>query len=150
MPEDKIIDGVLYAVIGVIFNKDGKILMFKREGEEWETGWEPVKGGIHLEETEEEAVRREIKEEANLDDVKVLGKLEKYNKASKPWKGGRLDIKSRVFACLYQGGEVRMGEPEHVDYKWMPVEEAKNRNWLNTDRLKIIEKSYELFKEETQ
>lgn len=117
MPEDKIVDGVLYAIVGVIFNEKGQVLMFERKGEEWEHGWEPVKGGIERGETEEEAVRREIAEEAGLDKIKIIGKLKGYNHASKPWKDGRLDIKSKIFACKYQGGSIELGEPEHIDYE---------------------------------
>lgn len=140
----KIINGILYSVIAIIFNEQNKILMFLRQGEEWERGWEPIKGAIDFGETEEQAVLREIKEESGLDKIKIIGKLQKFYWGEKPWKNGKLKIKARVFVCKYVGGKIKLGEPEHVDYKWMDVKEAKEKIWL-TQGKNIIEDAYKFY-----
>jgi 8-oxo-dGTP pyrophosphatase MutT (NUDIX family) len=143
----KIIDGVICTVIAVIFNEKNKILMFFRQSEEWQSGWEPIKGKIHLDETEEIAVIREISEEAGKKvKTKIIGQLPDEYFGEKP--GGTIKFKGRVFICKYINGEVKLGESEHVDYKWMNIKEAAEKNWLNRiarDGENIIEDAYEFY-----
>jgi len=128
MLKKKIIDGVQHSVVAVIF-KDDKVLMFKREGEDWETGWEFVKGAIHFGETEKQAVLREVDEEAGVK-VKLLEKIPKVYWGKKPYNDSFLKIRATVYACEYLSGKVKLGEPEHVSYKWMHYDEAKKKIWL--------------------
>jgi len=146
MIKKKIINGMQYSVVAVIFKAD-KILMFKREGEKWETGWEFVKGAIHFGETDEQAVLREINEEAGVK-VKLLKKIPKVFFGEKPHKNGLLKIHSIVYSCKYLSGSVKLGEPEHVSYKWMNYEEAKKKIWLKQgkDAIERAIKIYESFK----
>ena len=61
----------------------------------------------------------------------------------KPWKNGKLKINARVFVCKYISGENKLGEPEHIGYRWMDVKEAKEKIWLNQkDRENIIEVAF--------
>jgi len=146
MIEKKIIDGVLYNVIAVIFDEANKTLMFLREGEEWERGWEPIKEGIHVGETEEQAVLREIREEAGLKNIKIVGKLPQFYWGERPWKGGNIKVKARIFVCKYVNGEIKLGEPEHVGYKWMDVKEAEEKIWLvEKDGKNIIMDAYKFY-----
>lgn len=143
MRRKKIVDDTLYAVIGIIFSRDGKVLMLFREGKEWECGWEPVKGGIYFGESEEEALLREVKEESGID-VEIISKLPKFYWGEKPWRGKKIKVKIRVFACLYKSGEIKLGEPEHKKWKWMGIEEAKKKIWLKGgDR--ILEDAWRAF-----
>jgi len=144
MPKKKIVDGILYSVAAVIFNDKNEVLMFDRKGKEWETGWEPIKGGMHVGETEEEAVLREIKEEAGPIKVEMVGKLPDYVWRERPWRNGKLKIKGRIFIFKYEEGNIKLGEPEHVGYRWMSVKEAKEKIWLKNGD-KMIEKAYKLF-----
>ncbi len=146
MIKKKIIGRVLYNVIAVIFNEVSKTLMFLREGEEWERGWEPIKGGIHFGETEEQAVLREIREEAGLKNIEVIGKLPQFYWGERPWKGGNIKVKARIFVCKYVSGEIKLGEPEHIGYKWMDVKEAEEKIWLvEKDRKNMIMDAYKFY-----
>ncbi|BFI76230.1 NUDIX hydrolase [Sulfurisphaera ohwakuensis] len=60
----------LVAVGGVIFNKDRKVLLVKRKNPPNKGSWAIPGGKVKYGETLEEAVKREIKEETNLN-VKV-------------------------------------------------------------------------------
>jgi 8-oxo-dGTP pyrophosphatase MutT (NUDIX family) len=143
MQEKKMVDGVLHAVVAVIFDKYDQVLMFLRNGEEWEQGWEPIKGAIHIDETEEQAVLREIEEESGLKNIEIVGRLSKYSWVERPWKVGRLKIKSAVFACRYNGGDITLGEKEHVDYKWMSIDEANEKAWISNKE--CIGDAYRIF-----
>lgn len=139
----KIINGVQHSIAAVIFRED-KVLMFKREGEEWETGWEFVKGAIHFGETEEEAVLREVDEEAGVR-INIIAKSPKIYWDEKPYKGGTLKIHATSFACEYLSGDVRLGEEEHTDFKWMDVNEAMKKIWLKNGE-EMIRDAYKLLK----
>jgi 8-oxo-dGTP diphosphatase len=146
MIREKITDGILQAVFAIIFNEQGKVLMFLRKGKEWERGWEPVKGAINVGETEEQAVIREIKEETGLKNIKIIGKLPKIYLGERPWKKGKLKVKASVFVCKYIGGKIILGEPEHIDYRWMDVEEAKEKVWFAKKGGKtLIEDAYKFY-----
>ena len=132
MVKKKIIEGVQYSVVAIIFRED-KILMFKREGEKWETGWEFVKGAIHFGETKEQAVLREVNEESSVK-VEILGRVPKVYWGKKPYNDGFLKIHATVYACKYLSGDVKLGEPEHVSYRWMSYEEAKKKVWIEQGR----------------
>jgi len=92
-------------------------------------GWEFVKGAMHLGETEEEAILREINEETHVK-IKILGKIPKIYWGKKPYGKGFLKIKATAYACKYLSGEVKSDEPEHISHKWMDYEEAKSKIWL--------------------
>jgi len=110
--------------------------MFLRKGEKWEQGWKPIKGAIHFGETEE----------AGLENIKIIGKLPNFYWGERPWKNGKLKIKARVFVCKYIGGKIKLSEPEHIDCKWMDVEEAKEKIWLTQKEKKnMIEEALKFY-----
>jgi len=140
----KIINGIQHSVVSVIFNKGKKVLMFLREGEEWEHGWEPVKGAVNVNETDKEAVLRETKEEAGLNNIKLIGKISKIYWGEKPYKKGKIKIRVVAFVFEYLVGEIKLGEPEHIGWKWMSIEEAKEKVWFMGGK-NVLKDSYELF-----
>ena len=141
--QSKIINGILHAVVSVIFNKEKKILMFSRQGEEWERGWEPVKGAVNVDENDREAALREIKEEAGLDNIRLIEKINKVYWGEKPYKKGKIKIRVIAFVFEYLGGEIKLGEPEHIDWKWMSIEKAKEKVWFKSGK-NILKDAYEL------
>ncbi len=155
--QEKLFDenGNLRSVINCIFKRTSngdKILMFKRCGEEWEHGYEPIKGAIHKQEREKEAAKRELKEESGLsienNDVKMIGSLEGYLHGTRPHpvKKGKLNVRARVFVFEYTSlGDIRIGEEEHVGYRWMDIETAIKKNFLRESGQEMIEPAYNLF-----
>ena len=145
----KIINKIQHSVVSVIFNKEKKVLMFLREGEEWEHGWEPVKGAVNVNETDKEAVLRETKEEAGLDNIKLIGKINKIYWGEKPYKKGKIKIRVVAFVFEYLVGEIKLGEPEHIDWRWMSIEKAKEKVWFRIGK-NILNDAYELFAYKTK
>jgi len=133
MKKEKIVNKSLRAVGAIILNDENKVLMFKRKGEKWERSWEFIKGGVHFGETQKDVVLREIKEEAGIK-VKIIKVIPKVFWDEKSYKGGKLKIRARVFICKYLGGKIKLGEPEHVGYKWMSIDEAKKKIWLKAGK----------------
>lgn len=73
-------DNIRKCVTVVIFdNKQNPFFLVMKRKRNWE-GWEFVKGGIEPGETEEQAVKREIKEETQLQKYTIIKKIEGLKK----------------------------------------------------------------------
>jgi 8-oxo-dGTP diphosphatase len=108
---------------GIIIKKDNQILLGKRM-KKFGFGKLCLPGGhVELMETAEFAVRREAKEECNLDvgEVKMIGFTEDfYTKENKHY----ITI---FFVGEYIGGEPHENEPDKIsDWKWYDIDNLKN------------------------
>jgi len=107
--------------------------------------WGFPKGHIEKGESEKETVRREVKEETGLEDIKIIKGFKEYikyifrdiyglneeEKKKAPW----------VFKIvIYYLAETKTKEVkisfEHIEYKWLPYEEAlKQITFKNTKEI---------------
>ena len=78
--------------------------------------WEFPGGKVTDGETPEEACRREIREEVNLE-VEVGERVARVKHAYT-----HLRVEIEVFECRYAGGEVRLNGP--TDHRWILLEET--------------------------
>ena len=106
--------------VAVIVDGDNKILLLKRSSDPkiWQPSkWALVGGGIEKDETPEQAVKREIKEETGLD-------ISKFIKSFSIQKNP--DSIEHIFACRYDGEptDIKLNE-ENTNYGWYDVEEMK-------------------------
>ena len=119
-------------VAAVIQNKDGKILIAQRNLKKSQGGlWKFPGGKIEQNETKEEAIVREIKEELNLDIFvkKYIGqKIFNYPEKS---------INLIAIECQSKNCEIKL--LEHEDIKWVNKNELNNFNFAPADRF-IIDK----------
>ena len=109
------------AVKGII-RKDGKILVVKRAEQDGFRGgtWETVGGGIDENESPQEALKREIMEEAGV----MVDIEEPFNVFY--FKNGNGEIKIGItFLCDWISGEVVLSE-EHSEHKWIEPGEFMN------------------------
>ena len=98
--------------------------------------WEFPKGHIEGKETEEETVKREIKEETGIEDLKIIPGFKQYikyffrqykesvseadrRKGKTPWV-----FKLVVFFVAQTHTKEIKISPEHKGYAWLPIEEA--------------------------
>ena len=107
------------AVKGIIRRNDGKILVLKRgdKDDHKPSVWETVGGGMDQEETPQEALAREIREETDL----AVNVNEPFNIFSFKKDTGEFKI-GITFLCEYLDGEVALSD-EHSDYRWIDPQE---------------------------
>ena len=114
-------------VVAALIMKDGKILIAKRStGNKNVIGkWEFPGGKVEENETEKQAIEREIKEEFD-----ILVRAEKFitNVISKD-KKSEIDLK--LYLCKYIDGKIKLND--HSDYKWVDKDEIFDYDLANLD-----------------
>ena len=115
-------------VVAALIMKDGKILIAKRStGNKNVIGkWEFPGGKVEENETEKQAIEREIKEEFD-----ILIRAEKFitNVISKD-KKSEIDLK--LYLCKYIDGEIKLSA--HSDYRWVHKDEILGYDLAALDR----------------
>lgn len=141
MNEDAILQLMKSRVIVVgLVEKEDKVLLGKKAENvgPYPNTWHIPGGGINLgEETIEEALRRELREEAGIEikDIEPLG----FDEDCEPDKHGEmmhyifLDFKAQ-----YASGEIEAGDDIH-HLKWVEKSELKNLT-LNKPSIKFLKK----------
>lgn len=115
-------------VIAGIIEKDGKILIAKRKaGVNSQSKWEFPGGKLQEGEKHEECLKREIKEELNLE-INVIGWI-----SSRTYKLTEdTDINLHAYYAQYVSGELKL--EDHVDAKWVKKENLLNYEFLEPDK----------------
>ncbi len=122
-------------VAAIIENNDGDILIAKRNSKKSQGGlWEFPGGKIEKNESADDAIKREIKEELNIDieiNKWLIEKRHEYPEktinlilCSAKWIGGELDLS------------------EHEDSKWIKKEDIFNFQFADADK-EIINEIFE-------
>ena len=122
-------------VVAAIIQHNNKIFVTRRGYGEFENMWEFPGGKMEMGETREEALRREIKEELELDI-----EISKYL-TTVEYDYPNFHLKMYCFICTISGGELQLNV--HNDAKWTTLDELDNLNWVPADIL-VIEKLKEL------
>lgn len=114
-------------VAAVIQNEEGKILIAQRNLKKSQGGlWEFPGGKIEPNETKEEAIIREIKEEMDIDiEAKKFIGQKVFNYPDK-------DINLIAIECKQIKGDIKLNE--HEDIKWVNKNELRNFNFAPADK----------------
>lgn len=114
-------------VVAAIIEKENKILITKRNLKKSQGGlWEFPGGKIEEGETKQEALKREIKEELDLD-------IEVYEQVTeKVHHYPDKDINLISFKCKIISGELKL--IEHEEYKWVLPEEMLKYEFAEADK----------------
>lgn len=113
-------------VVGAAIIKNQKVLAMQRSETMTLPGlWEFPGGKIEADESEEEALVREIKEELNID-IEILDYV---NEASYPYDFGTVCLK--VYTAQIIEGEISL--EEHSDGKWLAADELYQVTWAPVD-----------------
>ena len=106
----------------VIFRKEGGniyyLLLHYQSGH-----WDFPKGNIEKGEKLEETVKREVKEEAGLEDIEILPEFKENIKYFYKLKGKNIFKIVTFFLAETKTKEVKISW-EHIGYKWLPYDEA--------------------------
>lgn len=123
---------MINVVAVVIMNEEDKILITQRNLKKAQGGlWEFPGGKIEPNETREDAIVREIKEELTID-IKVDEYFDE-NVFNYPEK----DIKLIALKCSKINGNIEL--VEHEDYKWVASSELENFEFAPADMF-IVDK----------
>ncbi len=111
-------------VVAAIIKKDDKILATQRGYGEFEGLWEFPGGKIEEDETKEEALIREIKEELNADiEVKKFA-------LDLEWQYPTFYLYMSCFECVLKGDFELL---EHHNAKWLSKEDLDSVEWIQAD-----------------
>ena len=130
-------------VSGILLNDNKEVLIIKRnknyltnnqDNDEF-IGWEFCGGGIEHDESPENAIIREYKEEVGIT-ISVSSIFDS--------RTGRRDGKPLInisYVCKYLSGEIKLTK-EHTEHQWVQIKNLKSYNMgshVNNDRDKFIE-----------
>ncbi|MDD5192948.1 MAG: NUDIX domain-containing protein [Candidatus Nanoarchaeia archaeon] len=129
--------GFRKSVFVVIYSRQNsriKYLLLKRR-RHWR-GWEFTKEGLEKGESEEDAVKRGIREESGLN---IIGQIKKFNVHGKYSYRKKLSDRPgftgqsyTLYAAEVGFGKVKIDEYEHSAYEWLDFEHAMRKlTWRN-------------------
>ena len=112
-------------VVAAVIHKDGKVLATQRGYGPYKDGWEFPGGKVEKNESPEEAVVREIKEELNVTIAveKYIGTIE--------WDYPEFHLSMGCYLSHVIEGELQL--LEHEAAKWLAADELDSVAWLPAD-----------------
>lgn len=116
-------------VVAAIIKKEDKIFITRRGYGEFIDMWEFPGGKIEDGESKEEALKREIKEELELD----IENLEYLTTVDYDYPN--FHLKMDCFICEIAGGKLSLNA--HNDAKWINFDELDNPEWVPADILVV-------------
>lgn len=118
-------------VVAAIMIHNGRVFATQRGYGEFKDGWEFPGGKVEPEETPQEALVREIKEELNT--VIEVGELLDTVEYDYP----EFHLSMDCFICKVKAGDLEL--KEHEDARWLTTETLDSVDWLPAD-LGLIQK----------
>lgn len=117
-----------YQVVAGFLERDGKFLLVQRPpGKKNEGLWEFPGGKVEKEETLEEALKRELKEELGIDvlETNLIGKVF--------YDYGNFQIELFLLKVVNFKGNIQLKEAK--DFKWVDIETALKLELCEADKL---------------
>ena len=112
-------------VAAIIIKNDKYFIAQRNRNKHMGLSWEFPGGKVEKGETFEIALKREIKEELNID-ININKKLGEEN-----YKDDKINVKFHYFICSHANGEIILSE--HEDSAWVTKNEFKNYNFAEGD-----------------
>lgn len=120
---------------GVIIYKDNKVLLQKRADN---GDWAMHGGGMDPNENTLETLRRELKEELNIEPInpELLGIFAGEDLYHEYPNGDKVYIITNAFLCEDFKGEIKFNDHEVLEVKWFPIDELPE-NLFHVDKRPI-------------
>ena len=115
-----------FDVVAAIIIKNNKFFIAQRNRHKhMGLSWEFPGGKVEKGETFEVALKREIKEELNID-IDIKNKLGEEN-----YQDDKINVKLHYYICSHISGDIYLNE--HEDSVWVSKNEFKNYNFAEGD-----------------
>lgn len=112
-------------VVAAVIMKDGKVFATQRGYGEFKDGWEFPGGKVEAGESPEEALRREIREELEVEvNVGDLIDTIEYDYPA-------FHLSMKCYACTIAGGSLHL--LEHEAARWLSADQLDSVAWLPAD-----------------
>ena len=116
----------------IVLNQYNKVFVGKRKDNPIDK-WQMPQGGIDVNETPFNAMKRELAEETSIKKIKVLKEIEKFFEYELPknligiiWKGKYRGQKQKWFIVRFEGSEneinLKTDKPEFIEWKWIEID----------------------------
>ena len=113
----------------IVLNRNNEVFVAKRRDNPIDK-WQMPQGGININETPFNAMKRELEEETSITTIKVLKEIDNWleyelppNLLGKIWKGKYRGQKQKWFIVKFIGndGEINLNtkHPEFIEWKWI-------------------------------
>jgi len=112
-------------VAAIIIKNDKYFIAQRNRNKHMGLRWEFPGGKVEQGETFEIALKREIKEELNID-ININKKLGEEN-----YQDDKINVKLHYFICFHSNGEISLNE--HENSAWVTKNEFKNYNFAEGD-----------------
>ena len=112
-------------VVAGIIIKENKILAVKRGYGKWKGYWEFPGGKIEINETTQDALKRELKEELDIEisDLKFLTDIE--------YSYPDFNLAMQCYTCGLLSDKITL--KEHEEMRWLRPDELDSLQWLPAD-----------------
>ena len=116
-------------VVAAIIIENGNVFATQRGYGEFKDGWEFPGGKVEANETPEDALVREIKEELDTE-IEVLELLDTVE-----YDYPKFHLTMHCYLSRIVSGRINL--LEHEDAKWLAHDELDSLNWLPADRIVV-------------
>ncbi len=117
----------------IVLNSENKIFVGKRVDNPIDK-WQMPQGGVDKGENFISAMKRELKEETSIQNIKILKQIDQWFEYELPknllgiiWKGKFRGQKQKWFVVRFVGKETEINlktkHPEFIEWKWVEIED---------------------------
>ena len=117
----------------VVLNSDNMVFVGKRKDNPVDK-WQMPQGGVDDGESLSDAMKRELKEETGIKNIKILKELDYWLEYNLPkdllgiiWKGKFRGQKQKCFITRFLGDESEIDlntqKPEFIEWKWLKIDD---------------------------
>lgn len=122
----------------IVFRRENEKVLFLILQNSSKKFWDFPKGNIDGKESEEEAARRELREESGIEEIKIAKGFKEKMKYFYRWKEELIDKEVVMFLGEVENPKIKLSW-EHSAFEWLPFDEAKKL--LKDQKFEMLKKA---------